>query len=115
MADPLSLIALGAGVGGLASKFAEKTWEASERWLTSRFADHAEVAKLRAKENAAAFIVELANRIQKLEDAGKIRSEGITKEEQHPQFTVTLQAAIMRAAQTDSQEKHELLANLIAN
>lgn len=33
MADPISLIALGAVVGGAAGKFTEKAWESSERWL----------------------------------------------------------------------------------
>jgi hypothetical protein len=114
MSDPLSFIALGAGIGGLASKFAEKAWETSEHWLTSRFSGHSAVARAKAKENAAAFMVELATRIQKLEDAGQIRSEAASKEEEHPQFTVTLQAAIIRAAQTDNREKHLLLADLIA-
>ena len=40
MADPLSLVALGAAVGGAAGKFVEKAWDSGEKWITSYFADH---------------------------------------------------------------------------
>ena len=56
MADPHSLIAAGAVVGGLASKIAEKAWDSGERWLRERFASHAAEAQEQAYENAAKFI-----------------------------------------------------------
>lgn len=115
MSDPLSFIALGAGIGGVASKFAEKAWETAERWLTSKFGEHSEISKEIAHKNAASFLNELAQRIQKLEESGHIKAENVLKEQQHPQFSATLQNAIIRSAQTDNNDKHVMLAELIAH
>lgn len=68
MPDPVALIALAAAVSGVAGKFAEKAWESSERWLSERFGSHAEVARNQARENAAAFVRQLAEDIKTLED-----------------------------------------------
>lgn len=35
MTDPLSLIAVGAAVGGAAGKFVEKAWDSGEKWLVT--------------------------------------------------------------------------------
>jgi len=40
MTDPLSLIALGAALGGISGKFSEKAWELAEKWLARRYEDH---------------------------------------------------------------------------
>jgi hypothetical protein len=112
--DPLSIVTLGAAVGGVAGKFAEKAWAAAERWLSIRFAEHTEAAKAQAHANAAEFLIDLANRVSELERNGRIDKEGVTGQQQHPQFTATLQCAILRAAQTDDRDKHSLLARLIS-
>jgi hypothetical protein len=114
MADPLSLIALGAGIGGVAGKVAEKAWDTGERWLAAKFGEHSEVARLRARENAAAFMLDLAERLRSLETNGRLDGGRAAAEQQHPQFSTTLQGALLRAAQTENREKHQLLAELIA-
>jgi len=114
MTDPLSIIALGAAVGGAAGKFTEKTWEIGQRWLSNRFAEHTEESKTRARKNAAQFVMELSKCIAKFEQRGCIASSAVEHEAQQPQFTVTLQNAIIRAAQTNEHGKHALLARLIA-
>lgn len=114
MADPLSLIALGAAVGGAAGKFAEKAWDSGERWLRERFGSHAAEAQEQARENAARFVQQLAIRVKSLEDQKKLNRERIAATEKHPQFSALLQGSILNAAQTDDDMKHDLLARLVA-
>lgn len=114
MADPLSLIALGAAVGGAAGKFAEKAWESGERWLHERFGSHAAEAQEQARENGARFIHQLAVRVKALEDQHQVNRERIEATEKHPQFSALLQSTIVNAAQTDDDMKHDLLARLVA-
>ena len=114
MSDPITLIAAGAAVGGLAGKFAEKAWATSERWLKERFGSHAEEARTSARENAANFVRMLAHQIKTLEDRLDITSKKIAAAEKHPQFSTLLQQSVINASQTDVENKHELLARLVA-
>ena len=57
---------------------------------------------------------DLAERVQSLEANGRLAGERAAAEQQHPQFSITLQSALVRAAQTENREKHQLLADLIA-
>lgn len=43
--EPLSIIAIGAAVGGAAGKFVEKAWDSGEKWIQTFFKDHKEVAQ----------------------------------------------------------------------
>jgi len=114
MADPLSLIALGAAVGGAAGKFTEKAWDAGERWLKQFFRDHAPAANEAAQVNSARFLLELAQRIKILEDSQRVSGDTIDSAQDNPQFSVILQRAILGASQTENSEKHRLLAQLVA-
>ena len=62
MADPLSLVALGAAVGGAAGKFVEKAWNSGEKWITSYFADHRPKAIAQAQANSAEFLTVQSSR-----------------------------------------------------
>jgi hypothetical protein len=66
--EPLSLIALGAAVGGGAGKFVEKAWGSGEKWIQSYFKDHKENAQIKATENSLDFLAELAQRVKQLGD-----------------------------------------------
>ena len=114
MPDPLSLIALGAALGGAASKFTEKAWDAGERWLKSFFRDHAPAAKEGARINSARFLVELARRIKVLENSQRVSPSAIETAQDDPQFSVILQRALLGASQTADAEKHRILAGLVA-
>lgn len=113
MTDPISLVALGAAVGGVAGKFVEKAWDAGERWLNTYFRDHQEKAQEQAKINSADFLNDLAKRIKKLEKQEEVSKAKIETAQDHPDFSVTLQKALLSAAQTGSRDKHELLARLV--
>lgn len=114
MADPISIVALGAAVGGVAGKLAEKTWDSADGWLRDRFMHHGTKAKEAARQNTANFLVELANRVRALEDQRAINQSTAEAQEGHPHFALVLQLAVMAGSQTDCREKHEILADLVA-
>ena len=115
MPDPISLIALGAVVGGAAGKFTEKAWDSSERWLRERFGSHRVAAQKQARENAAAFVRQLAGRVKKLEDERRLKRHQLDDVASHPQFSALLQRSVLNAAETNERTKHDLLATLVAN
>lgn len=114
MTDPLTLVALGAAVGGAAGKFVEKAWDSGERWVATYFADHRPKAIEKAQENSADFLNDLANRIKALEDQGIVTRVQIETAQEQPDFSVALQKALLTAAQTDDRDKHQLLARILA-
>jgi len=114
MTDPLSLIALGAAVGSAAGKFVEKAWDSGEKWIKSYFENHHERSQERAKENTLSFLADLAKRVDNLEKERTLSSEQISTSQEHPDFSVVLQKAMITAAQTESKEKHQLLSRLVA-
>jgi hypothetical protein len=115
MTDPLSLIAMGAAVGGAAGKFVEKAWDSGEKWISSYFADHRPKAIAQAQANSAEFLNELAKRVRSLEDQGAVSAEQIEVAQEHPDFSVALQKAMLTAAQTEDPQKHQLLARTLAD
>lgn len=112
MADPVSLVALGAAVGGAAGKFVEKAWDSGERWLQERFGSHAAETQQLARENAADFVVKLAKRVADVE-AG-VQNVQARGHDRHPQFSAFLQDSLIASAETDDPLKHDLLADLVA-
>src|ERR1700730_7418425 len=98
MADPFSMIALGAAVGGATGKFVEKAWDSGEKWIASYFANHRPKAIEKAQENSADFLSELASRIKDLEDRKEVSKERIETAQEHPDFSVTLHTALITAA-----------------
>ena len=119
MAEPLSVIlltaAVGGAVGGGAGKFVEKSCDAGGRWLEAFWKDHQEKARLKAAENASNLLRSVATEIGFLEAAGTVTAEQLEEALEHPEFSQLMQQAILGAAQTDDQEKHDVLARLIAN
>ena len=114
MTDPLSLVALGAVVGGAAGKFVEKAWDSGEKWIKSYFENHHEKAQEKAKENTLSFLTDLAQRVETLENDKTVSPEQISSSQEHPDFSVVLQKAMISASQTESKEKHQLLSRLVA-
>ena len=114
MPDPLSLVALGAAIGGGAGKFVEKAWDSGEKWIVSYFANHQEKAREKAEENSADFLKKLGARVAELENNNQISEDSLVTAQEHPDFSVVLQKAMLSAAQTDSESKHDLLSRLVA-
>lgn len=112
--EPVSLIALGAAIGGASGKFVEKAWDSGEKWIQSYFKDHKEKAQNQATENSKDFLNELAQRVKQLEDQRTVSKEKIDQAQDHPDFSAFLQKALLTSAQTDSKDKHKLLARLVS-
>lgn len=112
--DPLSIIAVGAAIGGATGKFVEKAWDSGEKWLQTFFKDHGEVAKKSATDNSLDFLQELAQKVNNLENSMQVTKEQIDKAQNHPDFSALLQKALITSAQTDSNEKHKILAKIVS-
>src|SRR5438094_9070456 len=107
MTDPLSLIALGAAVGGAAGKFVEKAWDSGEKWLGTYFANHRQKAQETARANAAGFLNNVAHEIDVRSRAGEIPAADLETAQDHPDFSAILQSALLTAAQTDDTDKQK--------
>jgi hypothetical protein len=112
--EPLTIIAIGAAVGGAAGKFVEKAWDSGEKWIQTFFKDHKEVAQQKATENTMDFLNELAKKVKQLEDSKQIPKENIDSAQDHPDFSALLQKALLTSAQTDNKDKHIILARLVS-
>ena len=112
--EPLSIIAIGAAVGGAAGKFVEKAWDSGEKWIQTFFKDHKEVAQQKATENTMDFLNELAVKVKQLEESKQISKEKIDSAQDHPDFSALLQKALLTSAQTDNKDKHIILARLVS-
>lgn len=112
--EPLSIIAIGAAVGGATGKFVEKVWDSGEKWIQTFFKDHKEVAQQRATENTMDFLNELAQKVKQLEESKQISQEKINSAQDYPDFSVMLQKALLASAQTDNKDKHAILARLVS-
>lgn len=112
--EPLAIIAISAAVGGVAGKFVEKAWDSGEKWIKTFFKDHKEVVQQKAAENTMDFLNELAQKVKQLEDSKQIPKENIDSAQDHPDFSALLQKALLTSAQTDSRDKHIILARLVS-
>jgi len=112
--EPLSILAIGAAVGGAAGKFVEKAWDSGEKWIQTFFKDHKEVAQQKATENTMDFLNELAQKVKQLEESNQISQEKINSVQDHPDFSALLQKALLTSAQTDNKDKHIILARLVS-
>lgn len=108
------LVALGADVGGAAGKFVEKAWDSGEKWISTYFANHHGKSQEKARENSLSFLTDLASRVEFLEKSKTITPEQIISSQEHPDFSVVLQKALISASQTENKEKHQLLSRLVA-
>lgn len=112
--EPLSIIAIGAAVGGAAGKFVEKAWDSGERWIQTYFKDHKKASQENATNNTLDFLNELAQKVKQLEDSRQIPKDKIESAQDHPDFSALLQKALLTSAQTDSKDKHIVLARLVS-
>jgi hypothetical protein len=112
--DPFSTFALGAAIGSVSGKLAEKAWDSGEKWLKAFFANHSKKVQETARANSLDFLTELANRVNDLEDQNEENKKKIQETQDQPDFSILLQKAILTAAQTDNKDKQQVLAQLVA-
>ena len=115
MPEPITAILLAGAAGGAAGKFIEKTVDAGERWLSSYFKDHQPNLEQKARDNSREFLAKLAIKVQKIEEESQTNTAVINSALEEPNFGALLQKALIGSAQTESAEKHSILAQLVAN
>jgi hypothetical protein len=101
-------------VSGAAAGFVKETMTTGSQWLRDRFAHHKDEAQKKAGENASDFLNELAPRIKNLEENSDFLKQKIETAMSQPDFSMLMQQAILSAAQTESKEKHILLAQVVS-
>ena len=84
------------------------------KWLAARFKDHYPRAVEKAKDNSRDFLNKLAEKVGQLEERQQVDRAIIDRALEEPSFGVLLQKALIGSSQTESPEKHELLAKLVA-
>lgn len=117
MADPLSVVLIGAAAGGAAggaaTKFVEVTLTSGGRWIAEKFSNHNPKAIEKARENSSSFLNRLGEHLSSLEEGKILSSEQITSALESPDFSMALHNALLSAAQTESAEKHDYLSQLV--
>jgi len=116
MVDPVSIAVIAGSAGGAAGKLVEKAWGVGERWLDSYFRDHQPNAVATAKANSLDFLAQLAYKVKALEAAAtdEATKERIRDALDDPDFSATLQDALIASARTSNSEKHDMLSRLVA-
>lgn len=105
MSDPITI----ATASGIASGLATFWSMEASAWIKSYFVDHHPTAIEKAQQNSSEFLIELSNRVSQLENKG-VDLKNILED---PEFSSILQNAVLASAQTDSKEKHILLADIV--
>lgn len=111
MSDPISTVLLAASVGGAAGKFTELAIQQSKEWVDVYFNKHRPTAIQKAQQNSSDFLIELSNRVSRLEQQG-IDVKNVLED---PEFSSALQKAVIASSETENKEKHQLLAEVLTN
>lgn len=120
MTEPIltmtAIAALGGAAGGAAGKLVERGVDAGLDWIRGHFGRHGDEIQRRAEENTAAFLVDLSVRVRRIEEShrGETGRQALDERLANPDFTNTLQNALVAAARSAEPERHALLAEAVA-
>jgi len=116
--DPLTAAMLAGVVGGASGELVKGLWTAvGQRWFGDYYAGHLPQAQAQAQENTVEFLSHLAVQLERTKEIAETTSERqrvIDEQLKDPDFSATLRTAILSAARTSSETKHELLARAVA-
>lgn len=107
MSDPIIVSAATGVASGLATVWSME----AVAWIKSYFNDHHPSAVQKAQKNTSDFLIELSNRVMQLESKG-VELKNVLED---PEFSSALQKAVIASSETESKEKHQLLAEVLAN
>lgn len=116
--DPVTLSIVSAVAGSVGGEVVKGLWGAAgQRWFSDYFHNHGQKALEKGQENTTAFLCRLALRLEHLEwkllpaeDIPRVVSDVLAD----PDFAASLRTAILSAARTGNEVKHEVLARSIA-
>jgi hypothetical protein len=112
--DPITALVVAGAVGGASGKLAEKAWDRTELWVGDLYHNHLPKALQKGRANAASFLLKFAVQAKLIEDSGQVPEEKIESALEGPEFAVSFQQAMLAASQTECEERHDLLARLLA-
>jgi len=113
--DPTTSLIVTAAVGGAAGRFIEQITSNGVQWLLALVTAQSPEMQAMAKKNMENFVTRLAERVERLErEIPADKSEIFKNSLNHPGSALLIKNAIVDSATTDNEDKHELLAELIA-
>lgn len=113
--DPFTSLVISSAVGGAAGSFIKELSSNGVKWLTELVTAQSSEMQMAAKTNMENFVTRLAKRVERLENEIPANKTEIFKNSlNHPSSALLIKTAIVDSATTDSDEKHELLSELIA-
>ena len=108
-------LVVGAAVGGAAGGFIKELSSNGVKWLIDLVSAQSPEMQAAAKKNMENFVNRLARRVERLENDIPIEQSKVFKSAlNHPGTALLIKTAIVDAATTENEEKHELLSELIA-
>ncbi len=114
MADPISLVIVGAVAGGAAGEVVKMGIQSGQIWLRERFASHQAKIAESANRNANDFLNRLAQKVDKLEEENSINRSVVDSVLEDPSYSILLQKSMLSAAEQSSSKKHELLSRIVS-
>jgi hypothetical protein len=119
MTDDLVKLAIISGVAGTTAKeLVSGTVDLAKMWLADHFNSHHKKAIETADNRAWKFVALLSRRVDRLERMNSNRDETIQRLEHaldSPEFSISLQSAVIASSLTDDKDKHELLARAVSD
>lgn len=113
--DPITTLIVSSAVGGAAGSFIKEISSNGVKWLIELVTAQSPEMRATAKKNMENFVTRLAQRVERLEnEIPADKSEIFRNSLNHPSSALLIKAATVDSATTDNDDKHELLAELIA-
>lgn len=110
-------LVLGKAAASAGGKFVDKAWDNASKWLKQTFKGHSGDVQKKALENSESFMQNAGKQLQIIvqnSQSSPVTIQLINDNFRDPDFSATLKEATIASARTDSEEKHVLLARLIA-
>jgi len=102
-------------VAGAAGAFVKELANKGVDWFIQLVSSHSPEVQAQAKKNLENFLVRLASRVEALEAEIPVTQRGIFEAAlSHPSSSLLMQKAMVSAAITDNDDRHEILSELIA-
>jgi hypothetical protein len=108
--DPVTMMAIGNAIAGIASGLTEQTFSAAGGLIEKIHNKHKPTAAAHMTANISAFTTELNANVERLTESIDVIASRI----EQPAFVIQLQSAMVSASQTASQDVHVLLAGLVS-
>ena len=112
--EPMTTLVISSAVGGAAGQFVTEIAKNGVTWLTDLISAHSPAMQERAKKNTERFLDRLAKRVETLEKEIPGKEEIFEDALSHPSSALLISKALTGAAVTDSDVRHGLLSELIA-